>query len=116
MSTVNTVRTSDLTVAPTELNPRIDWRDLAVCTGQTPLFFARKAERPEARARREQKARRLCDGCPVQLQCRDYARQNHLYGFWGGESEEERHRAGYTLTAPIGIPRDFDAHPETAAS
>ncbi len=107
---------ADLTVAPTELNPRIDWRDLAVCGGQTPLFFARKAERPEARARREQKARRLCNSCPVQLQCRDYARENRLYGFWGGESEEERHRAGYTLTAPIGIPRDFDARPEPAAS
>jgi WhiB family redox-sensing transcriptional regulator len=25
------------------------------------------------------------------------------YGYWGGESEEERHLAGYTLTAPIGI-------------
>jgi WhiB family transcriptional regulator, redox-sensing transcriptional regulator len=79
--------TPDLINAPSELNPRIDWRELAVCSGQTTLFFARKAERPEARARRELKARRLCNGCPVQLQCRDYARENHLYGFWGGESE-----------------------------
>ena len=110
------MNTPDVITAPSELNARIDWRDLAVCTGQTTLFFARKAERPEARARRELKARRLCNGCPVQVQCRDYARQNHLYGFWGGESEEQRHRAGYTLTAPIGIPRGFDADAEPAAS
>lgn len=103
--------TSELIDAPSELDPRTDWREFAVCTGQTPLFFARKAERPEARARRELKARRLCTACPVQSQCREYARQNHLYGFWGGESEEERHRAGYFLTAPIGIRRGHDAEP-----
>ena len=27
----------------------------------------------------------------------------HEYGFWGGESEEERHAAGYRLIAPIGV-------------
>ncbi|MEY2765612.1 MAG: hypothetical protein RL552_517, partial [Actinomycetota bacterium] len=25
------------------------------------------------------------------------------YGFWGGESEEQRHSAGYRLIAPVGI-------------
>jgi len=37
------------------------------------------------------------------IECRDYARDNHEYGFWGGESEDERHGAGYRLIAPIGI-------------
>ena len=108
--------TPDVTDTPAELNPRIDWRELAICSGKTELFFARKAERPEARARRELKAGRLCAACPVQLPCRDYARQEHLYGFWGGESEDERHRAGYSLSAPIGIPRGLDTHAEPAAS
>lgn len=80
-----------------------DWRDHAVCKGRLELFFAKKAERPQARARREARARRLCTICPVQRQCRDFARENREYGYWGGESEEERHLAGYTLTAPIGI-------------
>jgi WhiB family redox-sensing transcriptional regulator len=31
------------------------------------------------------------------------ARDNREYGFWGGENEEERHLAGYELTAPIGV-------------
>ena len=25
------------------------------------------------------------------------------YGYWGGESEEDRHLAGFTVSAPIGI-------------
>jgi WhiB family redox-sensing transcriptional regulator len=80
-----------------------DWRDRAGCRGRMELFFARKAERPQARARREAKASRLCDVCPVHAECLDFSRENHEYGFWAGESEEDRHLAGFTLTAPIGV-------------
>ena len=79
------------------------WRDLANCKGRTRLFFAPKAERPQARARREAKADKLCAECPVAGPCRDFARDHHEYGFWAGESEEERHLAGYTVAAPIGV-------------
>jgi len=80
-----------------------DWREEAACKGRTPLFFPPKAERPQARARREAQARRLCERCPVLETCREFARVNHEYGFWGGESEEDRHVAGFTVAAPIGI-------------
>jgi WhiB family redox-sensing transcriptional regulator len=79
------------------------WQEFARCKGRTALFFAPKAERPQARLRREARAERLCESCPVRIPCRDFAREHHEYGYWGGESEEARHRAGYTLTAPIGI-------------
>jgi WhiB family transcriptional regulator, redox-sensing transcriptional regulator len=79
------------------------WMDHAVCKGKTNLFFPPRAERPQARARREAHARLLCSTCPVQEPCRDFARGNHEYGFWGGESEEDRHLAGYTIAAPIGV-------------
>ena len=79
------------------------WVAQAACKGQTRLFFAPRAERPQARERREALARAVCDACPVQGPCRTAARTTHEYGFWGGESEEERHLAGYTLAAPIGI-------------
>ena len=79
------------------------WTDLAACKGRTPLFFPPKAERPQARARREARARQLCDQCSVTAQCREYARTNHEYGYWAGESEEDRHLAGFTVAAPIGI-------------
>jgi WhiB family redox-sensing transcriptional regulator len=80
-----------------------DWREVASCKGQTRLFFAPKAERPQARARREAKALRLCSACPVQSQCQLFARENREYGYWAGESEEERHLAGFTVAAPIGV-------------
>ncbi|MFM8993789.1 MAG: WhiB family transcriptional regulator, partial [Actinomycetota bacterium] len=73
------------------------------CKGKTHLFFAPKAERPQARARREAKARSLCNACVVQETCKEFARVNHEYGLWGGESEEERHLAGFTIAAPVGL-------------
>ncbi|CAB4538782.1 MAG: WhiB family transcriptional regulator [Actinomycetes bacterium] len=80
-----------------------DWREHGVCKGRTNLFFPPRAERPQARMRREAQARLLCSTCPVQAPCQEFARGNHEYGFWGGESEEDRHLAGYTVAAPIGV-------------
>ena len=79
------------------------WVAEAACKGQTHLFFPPLAERPQARIRREAQARLLCASCPVELQCRGFARTNREYGLWGGESEEERHLAGFTVAAPIGV-------------
>ena len=81
----------------------IDWTQFSNCKGKTHLFFAPKAERPQARARREAKARSLCNACIVRDTCRDFARVNHEYGLWGAESEEERHLAGFTIAAPVGL-------------
>jgi WhiB family redox-sensing transcriptional regulator len=39
----------------------------------------------------------------VLLSCRTFARSNREYGYWGGESEEDRHLAGFTVSAPIGV-------------
>jgi WhiB family transcriptional regulator, redox-sensing transcriptional regulator len=79
------------------------WMGEAACKGLTHLFFALPAERPQARDRREALARRVCASCTVRSTCRSYARTNHEYGFWGGESEDERHAAGFRLIAPIGV-------------
>jgi WhiB family transcriptional regulator, redox-sensing transcriptional regulator len=80
-----------------------DWMGRAACKGLTHLFFPTPAERPQARERREATAREVCANCSVQSMCRDFARDQHEYGFWGGESEDERHAAGYRLIAPIGV-------------
>jgi WhiB family redox-sensing transcriptional regulator len=80
-----------------------DWKLQAACRGRLELFFARKAERPQARARREEKAKRLCDVCPVATECRMFARTNREYGYWAGESEEDRHLLGFRVSAPIGV-------------
>ncbi len=80
-----------------------DWMRQAACKGLTHLFFPSPAERPQARERREATARQVCAACSVRTQCRMFARNQHEYGFWGGESEDERHAAGYRLIAPIGV-------------
>jgi WhiB family transcriptional regulator, redox-sensing transcriptional regulator len=80
----------------------LDWAQRAACRGQTTLFFPAPAERPGARELREAQARALCLACPVLEQCRARARQQHEYGFWGGETEEERAAAGYPVALPVG--------------
>lgn len=80
-----------------------DWMDAAACKGLTHLFFPAPAERPQARQRREASARHVCASCSVRSDCQAFARCHHEYGLWGGESEDERHSAGYRLIAPIGV-------------
>jgi WhiB family redox-sensing transcriptional regulator len=78
------------------------WMDDAAGTGRPRLFFPPPAERPEARARREARARTVCEACPALLACRAFARRHREYGFWGGESEQQRADAGYPAPAVIG--------------
>jgi WhiB family redox-sensing transcriptional regulator len=78
------------------------WTTHAVCSGQSDVFFAPAGERPETRLLREARARAICGECPVLVQCRDWARENREYGFWGGESEEERAAAGFRVDMPVG--------------
>ncbi len=80
-----------------------EWMPRAACKGLTHLFFPTPAERPQARERREATAREVCGSCAVRAECREFARDEHEYGFWGGESEDERHAAGFRLIAPIGV-------------
>jgi WhiB family redox-sensing transcriptional regulator len=80
-----------------------DWMDSGACKGLTHLFFPPPAERPQARERRESAARSVCRACRVRDTCVEFAREHHEYGFWGGESEDERHAAGFRLIAPIGV-------------
>ena len=76
---------------------REDWAGRAACRGMTHIFFSPAAERPQTRARREERARAVCFGCPVMVECREFARTHHEYGFWGGESEDDRRAAGIPL-------------------
>src|SRR3954454_24927860 len=71
--------------------------------GLPRLFFPSSAERPQARERREATARQVCATCAVSGSCREFARLHHEYGFWGGESEDERPAAGFRLIAPSGV-------------
>ncbi len=81
------------------------WTSDGNCRNKTELFFAPYAERPQSRDRREAKARVICERCPSIEPCRNYARTNREYGFWGGESEGDRARAGYAVPWPVGVTR-----------
>lgn len=80
-----------------------EWMRDGACKGLTHLFFPSAAERPQARERRETAAKDVCASCKVRTDCMVFAREQHEYGFWGGESEDERHAAGFRLIAPIGV-------------
>ncbi len=77
------------------------WTGDAECVGQTDLFFAPAGERPETRMLREARARAICLNCSVVAPCREWAREHREYGFWGGESEEERAAAGFRVDMPV---------------
>jgi len=79
------------------------WMLHAACAGRTRLFFAPLAERPQSRVRREAKARAVCASCPVLVECRAFAREHGEFGFWGGESEDERAADGCDVPAAVGV-------------
>jgi len=68
------------------------WQDHGACRSADPLlFFHPQNERGSARLRRDRAAKLICTGCPVRLECADYAvRAREPYGVWGGLSEEDR--------------------------
>ena len=104
---------TDLFVWPDEV--AMAWMNDGLCRGESDLFFAPFAERPEARVRREAQARDLCSRCPSADPCREYARDNRELGFWGAESEAERATAGFAPTTPIIGRRQVAAERAAAA-
>lgn len=80
----------------------LTWTVDAACRGETAPFFAQPGERPEARFVREANARAICNRCAVLVPCRTWAREQREYGFWGGESEEDRAAAGFRVDMPVG--------------
>ena len=65
----------------------MDWMRRAKCRDISPsVFFPSDGVGVEI-------AQRICDGCPVQSPCLEYALANHIdHGVWGGASERERRR------------------------
>ena len=64
----------------------------AACKGaDLGLFFGPDAEFVTARREREAAAKAICAGCPVRLDCLDYALDSgQAFGTWGGLNEDER--------------------------
>lgn len=81
-----------------------DWRDLALCAihPDKDLWFP-PGDSPRY-AEQVEKAKRICQACPVIWQCATWATERQEpHGVWGGLSERDRRRlhaksARYRLT------------------
>jgi WhiB family redox-sensing transcriptional regulator len=75
--------------------PQPSWYDAAPCRGKSRLFYPPPNESAAERGLRERYAAVVCAGCDAKLACRDWAREQHEFGYWGGENEAERTAAGF---------------------
>ena len=68
------------------------WQMKGLCRGvDSSMFFHPDGERGRERAARENRAKAMCQSCPVLTECRTHAlRVGEPYGIWGGLSESER--------------------------
>ena len=76
-----------LTLIPqARLAAAVDVWDSALCAQVDPeIFFPEKGGSTR-------QATQVCVGCPVRIQCLDYAMTNdERFGVWGGLSETQRH-------------------------
>jgi WhiB family redox-sensing transcriptional regulator len=69
------------------------WQWRAACRGEdSALFFApNHLETRDDKVVRESRAKTICAGCPVRVDCLEYAvRIREPHGIWGGLNELER--------------------------
>ncbi len=68
-----------------------DWRARAACRHADPeLFFPEYTAGPKI-----ERAKQICDGCPVRARCLDWALSHGAsFGIWGGRTEGERRAMG----------------------
>ena len=69
------------------------WQFKGLCRGNhSYLFFPpTTVERKEERERRELKAKAICNVCPVNAECLEFALEiREPYGIWGSLTETER--------------------------
>jgi WhiB family transcriptional regulator, redox-sensing transcriptional regulator len=84
-----------------------DWQLEGSCRGMdSAAFFHPDGERGPARARREARAKAICQACPVLKLCREHALAVHEpYGIWGGLSESERENILKTSKRQMSLSR-----------
>lgn len=70
------------------------WRFLAACADYDPdLFFPIGSSGPALR--QTQRAKAVCAGCPVRVECLEWAQTTgQTHGVWGGLDEHQREELG----------------------
>jgi WhiB family transcriptional regulator, redox-sensing transcriptional regulator len=79
-------------------DPR-NWRTRAACREVDPdLFFPVGADDSPVTRFQVERARAVCDSCPVRADCLRFALGSRQDGIWGGTTEGERSAARQHLT------------------
>jgi WhiB family redox-sensing transcriptional regulator len=80
--------------------PQPTWFEEAQCRGKSRLFYPPPNETSADRTVRERYAAMVCASCAAMPDCRSWARNQHEFGYWGGESEAARTAAGFVPRNP----------------
>lgn len=69
-----------------------EWKEHAVCRGLDPdiFFFGIDNRYRKPNIRKIERARTICNQCPVRTECLQAALDGDEYGFWGGTTDNER--------------------------
>lgn len=80
---------------PRPLAVEWEWQQRAACReAASAVFFHPELERGAAKRRRVERAKAVCQRCPVIMECRRQSiRLEEPYGVWGGLDEAERRQA-----------------------
>jgi len=77
------------------MKTEIDWMSEAVCrSADMSLFFSFEYDLIE-------KAKLLCDGCPVKSDCLEIAIRREEHGVWGGTTTDERKELRRSLNVKV---------------
>jgi WhiB family transcriptional regulator, redox-sensing transcriptional regulator len=76
----------------TAIGSAVNWRSSAACLSADPdLFFPISSTGPAER--QIARAKVICAGCPVRIQCLEFAMtHDQTHGIWGGTTAEDRQR------------------------
>lgn len=93
------------------------WQEHGTCrTADPALFFHPQNERGSTRRKRDDAAKTICGGCPVRVECADYAiRAREPYGVWGGMTEEERDKVYAMIDRRVGGAKAYPRERGTGA-
>jgi WhiB family transcriptional regulator, redox-sensing transcriptional regulator len=94
----------------------VNWRSSAACLSADPdLFFPISSTGPAER--QIARAKVICAGCPVRIQCLDFAlTHDQTHGIWGGTTAEDRQRDRRRRRRRAAAKRTVAAHSPSWAS
>ena|SRR3990167_6778890 len=73
----------------------VGWMSAAACKGSDPDLFFPESLSPSIVAGKQKEAKEICNQCPVEHLCLEYALENYeneRNSIWGGKTDKERRK------------------------